>query len=456
MALVIGLALLLSHKTMKNSLVEGKTTRQIMHSMNELNNFVRSYMLYQDDRPRLQFLVEHDLITKLIDTIRFHNTEEQLILESIRHNSGSMRDAFLKLVSNYESPALVTNAALAKEAEERLAGRILIKSRDVVSNAFRLESLIHDEIATTQRRINVLVFFLVLAITLPLTTALIRMMRSINTSLASLRKGTEVIAAGDLNHRISLSARDEIGELSRSFDLMTEQLRNTTVSKDDLSKEMEERKRAEEAIKASLREKEVLLKEIHHRVKNNMQVISSLVSLQADESQDAAMRDILRDVTHRVRSMAMVHEKLYQSVDLSRIEFAEYARSLLSYLWRAHGTAASGIRLALDLEPVSLSVNAAVPCGLILNELVGNALKHAFPGRAGGEVAVSLRGDPQGKVHLCVRDNGMGLPAEFDWSQATSLGLRLIQMLAGQIHAGVEVSGHKGTEFTITFEEPKT
>jgi two-component sensor histidine kinase/HAMP domain-containing protein len=367
-----------------------------------------------------------------------------------------MRDAFLKLVSNYESPALVTNAALAKEAEERLAGRILIKSRDVVSNAFRLESLIHDEIATTQRRINVLVFFLVLAITLPLTTALIRMMRSINTSLASLRKGTEVIAAGDLNHRISLSARDEIGELSRSFDLMTEQLRNTTVSKDDLSKEMEERKRAEEAIKASLREKEVLLKEIHHRVKNNMQVISSLVSLQADESQDAAMRDILRDVTHRVRSMAMVHEKLYQSVDLSRIEFAEYARSLLSYLWRAHGTAASGIRLALDLEPVSLSVNAAVPCGLILNELVGNALKHAFPGRAGGEVAVSLRGDPQGKVHLCVRDNGMGLPAEFDWSQATSLGLRLIQMLAGQIHAGVEVSGHKGTEFTITFEEPKT
>ena len=118
---------------------------------------------------------------------------------------------------------------------------------------------------------------------------------------------------------------------------------------------------------------------------------------------------VLQDVTHRVRSMALVHEKLYQSADLARVEFAEYARSLLNYLWRAHGTAASGIRLALDLEPVPLSVNAAVPCGLILNELASNALKHAFRGRAGGEVAVSLRGGAEGRVCLRVRDNGVGL-----------------------------------------------
>ena len=164
----------------------------------------------------------------------------------------------------------------------------------------------------------------------------------------------------------------------------------------------------------------------------------------------------LQDVTHRVRSMALVHEKLYQSADLARVEFAEYARSLLNYLWRAHGTAASGIRLALDLEPVSLSVDAAVPCGLILNELASNALKHAFRGRAGGEVTVSLRGGADGQVRLCVRDNGAGLPAGFDWRQAQSLGLRLVQMLAGQLHAAVEVSSVEGTEFTITFEGPKT
>jgi two-component sensor histidine kinase len=112
--------------------------------------------------------------------------------------------------------------------------------------------------------------------------------------------------------------------------------------------------------------------------------------------------------------------------------------------------------LALDLELVPLSINAAVPCGLILNELVSNALKHAFRGRADGEVAVSLRGGPDGQVRLRVRDNGTGLPAGLDWRQADSLGLRLVQMLAGQLHAAVEVSGKEGTEFTVTFGGPKT
>jgi PAS domain S-box-containing protein len=226
-----------------------------------------------------------------------------------------------------------------------------------------------------------------------------------------------------------------------------------------VARDVTERKRAEERIRASLAEKEVLLKEIHHRVKNNMQVISSLVALQAEGSHDPAMRAVLQDVTHRVRSMALVHEKLYQSADMARVEFSEYARSLLSYLWRAHGTAASAVRLTLDLEPVPPPVNAAVPCGLILNELVSNALKHAFcgpapPGR-GGEVTVSLRGGPQGRVCLRVRDNGKGLPAGLDWRQANSLGLRLVQMLAGQLHGTLEVSGGEGADFSLTFLEPK-
>ncbi len=212
---------------------------------------------------------------------------------------------------------------------------------------------------------------------------------------------------------------------------------------------------SEQHLRASLAEKEVLLKEIHHRVKNNMQVISSLVDLQADRLEDGAMRSVLQDVTHRVRSMALVHEKLYQSADMARVEFAEYAQSLLNYLWRAHGSVASGVRLALDMEPVSLSVNAAVPSGLILNELVSNALKHAFRGRTGGEVAVSLRGGADGGVCLRVRDNGTGLPPDLDWRQADSLGLRLVQILAGQLRATVEVSGGEGTEFAVTFRGRK-
>lgn len=210
-------------------------------------------------------------------------------------------------------------------------------------------------------------------------------------------------------------------------------------------------KQAEAQIKASLAEKDVMLREIHHRVKNNLQVISSLVSLQADGSQDETVREVLRDVTYRVRSMALVHEKLYQSNDLARVDFGEYTRSLLNYLWRAHGAVAANVRLTLDLEPVSLPVDTAVPCGLILNELAGNALKHAFRDRSEGEVTVALQSGLDGRIRLSVADNGVGLPAGLDWRLAPSLGLRLVQMLSGQLGADVEVSGGGGTRFEMVF-----
>ena len=228
---------------------------------------------------------------------------------------------------------------------------------------------------------------------------------------------------------------------------------NDVTSLKEIEKALRE---SQERLRMSLAEKEILLKEIHHRVKNNMQVISSLVSLQADEIKDATMREVLLDVTHRVRSMAMVHEKLYQSADLARIEFDDYTRSLIGYLWRAHGTAASGIRLTADLEPVSLPINSAVPCGLILSELVSNALKHAFRDRDAGRVTVSLGESENGRVHLSVHDDGVGLPVGFDWTQAQSLGLRLVQMLAGQLRATVEFGSETGARFNVAFEKSKT
>jgi two-component sensor histidine kinase/PAS domain-containing protein len=212
----------------------------------------------------------------------------------------------------------------------------------------------------------------------------------------------------------------------------------------DLALEVEARTR-------ELREKEVLLKEVHHRVKNNLQVISSLVSLQADGSKDETVREVLDDVTYRVRSMALVHEKLYRSADLAHVDFAEYSRSLLSYLWSAHGAAASSVRLILDLDSVTFPVDVAVPCGLMLNELVGNALKHAFPDRGEGRITVSLHNEPGGQVRLSVRDNGVGLPDGLDWREAKSLGLRLVQMLAKQLGATVEAGSNNGTKFEIAF-----
>ena len=220
------------------------------------------------------------------------------------------------------------------------------------------------------------------------------------------------------------------------------------------SEDITERVMAEKTILASLQEKDVLLKEIHHRVKNNMQVISSLVSLQSDTLDDPVLRAVFNDLRDQVRTMALVHEKLYQAESLANIDFAEYTQSLLSYLWRAHGDAVSDIRLTLDVQPMSISIEQAVPCGLILNELVTNALKHAFRDRTDGELTVALHADPDGTVYLSVRDNGVGLPA--DWRQSPSLGLQLVQILAGQIHGALEVRTDGGTSFTLTFALPKS
>jgi len=212
------------------------------------------------------------------------------------------------------------------------------------------------------------------------------------------------------------------------------------------------RKVTEEALQASLQEKEVLLKEIHHRVKNNMQVISSLISLQADTLENQALRGVFDDLRDRVRTMALVHEKLYQSENLAHVDFAEYARSLLNYLWHAHGDKASDVRLTLDLPSVTFPVQTAVPCGLILNELTTNALKHAFRDRTDGELTVALNADPDGNMCLVVSDNGVGFPAGFDWRQTRSLGLQLVRMLVGQLGGTLDVRTDGGTTFQITFK----
>jgi len=211
-------------------------------------------------------------------------------------------------------------------------------------------------------------------------------------------------------------------------------------------------KQAEDQLRASLAEKEVLLKEVHHRVKNNLQVISSLINLQTDCLVDAQLQGVLNDVRDRVKAMALVHEKLYQAEDLARLDFAEYAFSLLKKLWSSYGAANGNVRLNMFPAPLILPVELAVPCGLILNELACNALKHAFPGGRCGEVTVNVEHDTAtGGCCLRVRDNGVGLPADLDWRQSSSLGLRLVQMLTKQIHGTLENGSGPGTEFQINF-----
>ena len=211
------------------------------------------------------------------------------------------------------------------------------------------------------------------------------------------------------------------------------------------------RKQAEQAL-LTLAEKEVLLKEIHHRVKNNLQIISSLVSLQADNIPDEHCRAELVTVRDRVRAMAFVHEALYQTDNLEQLDFADYAGRLLRGLWDAHGGPPGPVQLHTALASVRFPVDQAVTCGLILNELATNAFKYAFPNGRAGTVTVTLEHNPATRaVCLRVQDDGIGLPPGLDWQQTHSLGLRLVQMLGSQLQAQVVIGPGPGLEIRLHF-----
>jgi PAS domain S-box-containing protein len=210
------------------------------------------------------------------------------------------------------------------------------------------------------------------------------------------------------------------------------------------------RKRAEGKIRASLKEKDVLLKEIHHRVKNNMQIISSLIRLQSREVEDEKTRRIFDISQNRIKSIALVHETLYQSGDLSQIDFSRYIRRLTTHLLSIYCPRETALKLHLDTEEVLLDINRAIPCGLIINELVSNALKHAFPPDSPGEICVRLS-EIKGVVTLIVKDCGKGFPKDVDFKTTDSLGLQIVNDLVKQLEGDIRLEQEEGTAFVITF-----
>ena len=222
-----------------------------------------------------------------------------------------------------------------------------------------------------------------------------------------------------------------------------------------IMRDMTERKLAEERIRTSLQEKEILLKEIHHRVKNNMQVVSSMLQLQSGYIKDPVALGMFQECRDRIQSMALIHERLYQSRDLAEIDFAEYVRSLVSMLVYSHRPANMELRSRVDIESISLDLDTAIPIGLIVNELVINALKHGFKDRQEGNIVISLKPSDDLRYELVIKDDGCGIPEGFDIGASSSLGLRLVKILSKQIHGELSVSNRQGTEFRVIFNKPK-
>ena len=216
-------------------------------------------------------------------------------------------------------------------------------------------------------------------------------------------------------------------------------------------RDITERKRTTEKIQASLQEKEILLKEIHHRVKNNLQIISSLLNLQSGYVDDPQIIKILKAAENRVVSMALIHEQLYQSEYMATIDFAEYIKILTDNLLSSYEINSSVVDLKLNIDNIHLSIDASIPCALIINELISNSLKYAFtPGKL-GEICIDFHSENDSYLVLTVSDNGIGIPADLDFYNSETLGWQLVYALTSQLQGTVVISRNSGTEFKIKF-----
>lgn len=268
--------------------------------------------------------------------------------------------------------------------------------------------------------------------------------RHLIRSLGDLESGATRLAEGDLGGQIDAAGKDEVSRVAKAFNAMSERL----------AKAVSEKDRQAAVTASSLREKESLLKEIHHRVKNNLQVTSALLLLQSEQARDEGSRQLFIDSMSRIKSMALVHEKLYASKNLESIDFDDYVRHLVSDLRMCYAGAERGLEATTDVAPGRMQVDLCVNLGLIVNELVSNAFKHAFPDGRSGHVWVSVVASDPGRFTLSVRDDGVGLPAGFNITATSTLGLQLVRGLVTQIDGALTVAHSGGTEFRVTFPAP--
>ncbi len=582
--LVIGLVVLISSGQITMAIRKERAIDEIARGIFELNSLTNDYLLSHSKRALRQWGLRYESLAAFIQIDLFRTQENRALITEIQINHERSKIIFerLKRLHGDDSDGGRNGEPEAAELEERLTAHLLEISQIMISDVDRLMDDSHRQVEAVSGTARLVVALLMLIVATVATLGSLLINRSIVKPIAKLREGTKVIGAGNLDYRIGAMGRDEIGELSRAFDRMTENLAWVTVSRDMMAKEIEQRKRAEarikeserlyrgaieamgavpykmsyadnrivfigegvqeltgyskqefdyvvwrsnthdvvilgeyrglshdeaiqkhrktrdkiwradylittrsgekkwianasinlvdsrgdivgclgtlqditerkqaeEQIKISLKEKEILLQEVHHRVKNNMQVISSLLALQKSMLQDEKARAAFEESQKRIRSMALVHTLLYRSKSLSSIHLDEYIQKLTDSLLQE-----AKIGFRLDIESIDIGIEQAIPCGLIINELISNSLKHAFAEGQSGEIEINGRmiGD---EIEIVVADNGRGIPQDIDTENTKTLGLQLVRDLTEiQLKGTAEISRETGTRWTIRFRK---
>jgi two-component sensor histidine kinase len=361
--------------------------------------------------------------------------------------------AIRTIVSPAEGPAGRDSAALEPDESEPVKGNLWLPNFGLLI-AFALIIWTHFNPQVIDFTVASLVFGGIIVV---LTAREVVAVRENASLYREQRQLTEVLsqARDDLERRVD-ERTCELEEANEALAQEVAQHRQTeaklAATNQTLALEAAEHKQARAELQPSLTEKEVLLKEVHHRVKNNLQVVSSLLALQSRATLEAGARQALLESQARVRAMSLIHQKLYSSTDLARIDFGEYLQNLVEHLIAIYNADPDRISLRVEAMPVRLNIDSAMPCGLIVNELIANALEHAFPDDRKGFIYVRLAQDSDGRIEVSVRDDGVGLPEDLDVRRSRSLGLLLISTLASQLGAELRVECAEGAAFTLLFE----